>query len=157
MALAYRSDGFSAYVSENLGKLFFFVGALLSFIGVVTANEFGTLLSAVSLFSGILLLFFGLFSMLGLFSSSWRSISGAGMLSICVAIAFFAFAVVALEFLEVVSTTVAPIFFKSAILGYQVFLNTDRVYVWVSDLCFKTGLGFLVFGVGLKIADMLRR
>lgn len=156
------SGSFSERFSENLDKLAFFAGVVLSFVGFVTINGWGTLVSAVSLFSGILLVFLGLFSLLGLFPHEWRTVNGVAVLLVCVAVALLAFALVSFEFLKITHSVLSPIYPHGASpntppLGYQVIISTDRAYAWLSGLCFYVGLGSLVFGAGLKIVEMLRR
>ncbi len=158
----YYSDSFSERVSENLDKLTFFVGVILTFVGFVTINGWGTLVSAASLFSGILLVFLGLFSLLGLFPREWRSVNGVAVLLVCFAVALLAFSLVSFEFLKITHSVLSPIYPHGAgpntpPLGYQVIITTDRAYAWLSSLCAYLGLGSLVFGAGLKILEMLRR
>ena len=149
--------GFSVFVLDNMGKLVFVLGAALFFVGLLASTQFGTVLSAATLFSGILLLVFGLFSMLGLFSTRFRSLTGVSMLLICVAITLFAFAIVALQFLQIVSVTVAPVYDHGHRLPFsQVILETSRSFVWLSDLCGKAGLVFLVLGLGFRVASAYR-
>ena len=67
------------------------------------------------------------------------------------------FSLVALEFLDIVSTKIVAIVWRGVgILGYHIPINVGRPYVWISDLCFKSALGVLVFGLGMKIASLLR-
>ena len=148
---------FRAYFSDNSGKLIFSFGAVFLAVGVLSSNYFGTVLSAVTLFLGILMVVFGLFLQLGLFSGDLRSLSVIGMILVCAAIVLFAFSLVALEFLDIVSTKIVAIAWRGVgVLGYHIILNVERPYVWISDLCFKFGLGFLMFGIGMKIAGLLR-
>jgi len=151
-------DDFREYASNNLGKLIFVCGAFSLAIGVFSSSMFGTVLSAVTLFLGILMVIFGLFLQLGLFSDSVRSFSGVGMLLVCVAIVLLAFALVALEFLDVVRAMYMPIIPHGGGVPVEgkVLLITDRPYVWISELCLRIGLGSLVLGIGLKIAGLFR-
>lgn len=154
--LVHYMDDFRAYVADNMGKLIFFVGVILFFVGVLASSMFGTILSAVSFPLGILMVFAGLFLQLGFFSGGIRSLSGMGMVLVCVALTFLAFGLVAWQFLDVVGVGLKAVIFKGWVAGYSVHLETDRPYLWVSDLCFKFGLGFLFFGVIFKITSLLK-
>ncbi len=145
-----------SYLSDNVGKVVFFFGAVFLIIGVFTSNQFGTILSAVTLFLGVVMVFVGLFHQLGLFSGNIRSLSVMGMILICIAIAFLTFSLVAWAFLDIVGTKLGTVIFKGWIAGYEILFETDRPYVWLADLFMKLGLGILVFGIGMKIASMYR-
>lgn len=146
--MSYSSGEFSRRVSGNLDKLAFFSGIVLLVVGLVTFNGFGTLVSMVTLFFGMVLLVNGLFGMLGLFPNSWRSLAGVGMLAICIAFVFFAFALVALEYTQT-TYSISAVYAHGASphdppISYRVIPSTDRVYAWLSYLCAYVGVG-LVF------------
>ncbi len=151
-------DGFREYASDNMGKLIFFSGAVFLAIGVLTSSMLGTVLSAVSLFLGITMVFAGMFMQMGLFSNGIRSLSGLGMLLILIAIVVLAFGLVSLEFLDVVAQYYVPVLQHSYVppTVFRWIAVTERPYVWISNLCFRLGIGFLVFGAAVKFASLLR-
>jgi hypothetical protein len=149
-------DDLRDYVSDNMGKLIFVGGAVFLAVGVISSSVVGSILSAVTLLLGILFVFGGMFFQLGLFSGGLFSWSGFAMVLVLVAIVGFAFGFVALEFLDVVYG-IQPVIFRATVMGYElIVVKTDRPYVWLSDLCFKFGFGFLIVGVVLRIASALK-
>ena len=144
------------YISDYIGKIMFLIGASLLLVGVLTLNLYGSVLSAGSLFSGILFVIFGMFVQLGLLSGEIRSISGAGTVLICLSIVFVAFGLVVVEFVDVTSKGVVADVFRGAVLGYRLLLSSDRPYVWVSVICLQAGIGFFLAGLALKIIHAVR-
>ena len=144
------------YISDYMGKIMFLVGALLLAVGILTLNLYGSVLSAGSLFFGILFVVFGMFIQVGFLSGEIRSLSGAGTVLICLAIVFAAFALVVVEFVDVTSRGVVADVFRGAVMGYRLILDSDRPYVWLSVICLQVGIGFFFVGLALKIIHAVR-
>jgi hypothetical protein len=145
------------YVEENLGKLMFLIGIMLLLVGVLSFNGFGSIMSAASVFFGIVCAVFGLFLQLGVFSVEFRSLNGVSIILFCVSIVCLAFSFAVLEFL---STTIVDwdIFFMGH--GGRFFFTPDlvseRPYLWVSGIFMLLGLALLIIGIVVRIYNSLK-
>mgnify|MGYP006267259127 CR=1 FL=1 len=144
------------YISDYIGKIMFLTGTVLLVIGALAMNLYGSILSAGSLFFGILFVVFGLFTQLGFLSGKIRSLNGAGTLLICLSIVLAAFGLVVVEFVDVTSKGVVAEIFRGAVMGYRLLLSSDRPYVWLSVICIQVGIGFFLAGLALKIIHLIR-
>ena len=146
------------HFSDNLGRVILAFGAVSLVVGVATYNTFGTVLSAVTLSLGITLVFYGMTLQLGMFSSGLRSLTGSGMLLICVSVGLFALSFAAWQFMSITSMQVREIFYdgRESIRRWQILFEYDRPYLWISDLFLKSGLGLFLAGIGIRIIKLLR-
>ncbi len=142
---------FKDYVQEHSGGILFLVGIILLVVGVFSLKALGGELSAASLFFGIVFCAFGIFVWLGFFSVNLFSWSGLGTISMCLAIAFFAFSVSIFQFLNVESSGYMPVAEHGRIMPfYRFFINSERSYLWLSNILIQLSLVFLVIGVAVK-------
>jgi hypothetical protein len=146
--------GFRYYLEEYFGEILFLLGVILFFISVGALSTFGTVLSAGCFFFGVLLVFFGLFARLGVFSVKFRSLDGVSVILICCSIVLLAFSVAVLEFLT--TNVGVDVFIFRYKIYYMLTFNSERPYVWVSGVCMLFGFLFLVFGLALKVYSILR-
>jgi hypothetical protein len=148
----------SIYISvrDNVGKIVFTIGVVLVIAGVLTLNLYGSLLSAGSLFLGIVLVVFGLFTQMGFFSGSLRSLSGAGTILISISIIIIAYALVITEFMNVYLAGFVPVASHGSILAWRAVILSDRPYLSLSLLLAESGLAVLVSGIVLKIVHVIR-
>jgi len=148
----------SIYISvrDNVGKIMFAVGVVLVIAGVLTLNLNGSILSAGSLFFGIVLVVFGLFTQMGFFSGNLRSLGGMGTILICVSIIVIACAIVILEFQQVDLVRFVPVVDKGSIITWRAVLSSDRPYLLMSVLLAETGVAVFVSGIALKIVHAVR-
>ena len=147
--------GFKDYVKENLGKIMIFFGILALIPGILLLDAFGTFVSTFSLFIGILLIGYGFFSQVGLFSVTWRSINGVGTVLICVSIGFFALAIVSLQF-QIVHAEPAVEIFRGLVIPF-VRLTGTRPFVYLFALGSQIGVVTLAAGMALKIYSHFSR
>jgi hypothetical protein len=95
---------FTDYLRDNFGKVLIAAGTLLVILGVFITPDFYFTISplgvvlAVTLFLGVVFVAYGFFVQVGLFSGRLRSINGLGTILLCVSVAFFAMAIVAIQF-----------------------------------------------------------
>jgi hypothetical protein len=142
------------FLRENLGSFSMVLGTFLFFSGLLLFNTFGSVWSALSIFFGIMLAAFGLFSQLELFSDL-RSFSGFGSVLIFVSIAFFALSISFFQFLEISSLRVVQEIFRGGVLPFsRVILHTERPYLWLCSLFFWLGVFFFVGGLVVKIVRL---
>jgi len=148
----------SIYISvrDNVGKIVFSIGVVILLVGVLTLSILGSMLSAGALFAGILLVVFGLFTQVGLFSGDWRSIGAVGTVLICVSIVLVAYGVVVMEFVEVKFVGTVPVVDRGSILGYNLVLSSERPYLWLSSLLMQSGLAVFIAGLVLKVFKAIR-
>lgn len=139
------------YIRDYLGKIMFLIGVVLLIVGVLELNLYGSILSAGSLFFGILFIVFGLFVQLGFFSGNLRSLGGAGTILICFSIIFLAFSVVMFEFLEVSLAGIVPLISHGFVSGYIVKMSSERPYLWLSAILMQSGLVLFITGIVFKI------
>jgi hypothetical protein len=133
----------------------FLIGAILLIVGALTLNRFGSLLSAGSVFGGILLVVFGLFVQLGFLSGNLRSLGGVGTILICLSIVLGAFSIAVVEFVEITGAQLVADIFRG-VVHWGVVFYSDRPYIWLSVLCMQFGIGFFVAGVVLKIVHAIK-
>ena len=142
-------DSVRAYFLDNYGKIVFSVGALLLFIGLMTLNMYGSVLSAGSFFFGILLVVYGLFVQAGLLSENVFSLTGVGTILICVSIALLAFSFVVLEFVDVTPTSLIRQILPhgGGFTGeYRLNFVSTHPFGWLSDLSLKIGIVLFIVG-----------
>jgi len=144
-------------VTENLGKTMILVGLTLLIVGLLLLNSFGSVLSAGSLFFGVLFLVYGFFVQVGFFSGNLRSLNGLGTVFVCISVAFFAFSVVVIQFLDItVIGYVQEIFHGARLPFFRPLISSQRPYMWLSGLCINLSLVFFVAGLVLKVYHFLK-
>ena len=149
-------DSVRARLKENFGKVSIAIGILLVVFGVSTSSMLGTVASAFGLFSGFVLIAYGFFAQVGLFSVEWRSINGAATMILCVSVAFFAIALVSLLFQEVSRADVIKEIFRGSV-SLSVRLLFTRPFLYLFVLGSQLGLIFFVISVILKVYSLYRR
>jgi hypothetical protein len=137
------------FVRENLGKIMIGFGILAVILGILLLDSFGTFGSASSLFIGVLLIIYGFFLQVGLFSVTWRSIDGAGTVLLCVSVCFFALAVVGLQF-QIVQAQPAVEVFRGMLIPF-IRLSGTRPFVYLFSLGLQIGLVVLAAGIILRL------
>jgi uncharacterized membrane protein HdeD (DUF308 family) len=140
---------FEDLVRDNLGKIMIGVGILAVIFGIFMLDSFGTFASVSSLFIGVLLIVYGFFLQVGLFSVKWRSMNGIGTVLLCISVGFFALAIVALQF-QIVHAESAVEVFRGLVIPFM-RLSGTRPFVYLFALCLQIGLGVLAAGIALKI------
>jgi len=148
---------FPALIEDNIGKIMFVAGAFLLIVGVLTLSMLGSVLSAGSLFLGMLFTVFGLFVQLGFLSENLRTLGGAGTVLICLSIVFVAFSFAVFEFLDVVKTYTVAEIFKGFIVGWKLMIITEPSYAWLSSFSMQVGIVSFVLGVLFKVVHSLRQ
>jgi hypothetical protein len=137
------------FVRENLGKFMIGFGILAVILGILLLDAFGTLGSASSMFTGILLIVYGFFLQVGLFSVTWRSINGVGTVLLCVSVCFFSLAVVGLQF-QIVQAQPAAEVFRGMVVPFLRLTGT-RPFVYLFALGLQIGLAILAAGIVLRL------
>jgi hypothetical protein len=145
------------YVEEYLGKLMFLIGIILLLVGVLSFNLFGSIMSAASVFFGIVCVVFGLFFQLGVFSVKFRSLNGVSIILFCASIVCLAFSFVVLEFLStaIVDWDIFIIGHTQRFVFAPVFYS-ERPYLWVSGIFMFLGLALLIIGIVLRVYNSLK-
>ena len=142
-------DSVRAYVSENLGKIAFSVGALLLLIGVMTINVYGSVLSAGSFFFGILFVVYGLFVQAGVLSENLLSLTGIGTILVCVSIVLLAFSFAVVQFIDVTPTGIIRQILPhgGGFTGeYKLNFVSAHPFGWLSDLSLEVGIVLFIVG-----------
>jgi len=147
----------SVFIEDNLGKIMVLVGALLLLGAVLWFTALlGSMLSAVSLFFGIILVFFGLALQLGLYSGSLRNLGGVGTVLISVSIICLAFSMAAAQFSELYRVLVIPEGWRQTILGWWYVPVTRPVYALFSGIMFYASLVTFVSGIAFRIFHAIK-
>ncbi len=152
-------DSVHAYVSDNYGKIFFIVGTLLLFIGVITLSLYGSILSAGSFFFGILFVVYGLFVQAGLLSENLLSLTGIGTILICVSIALLAFSLAVVQFVDLTPTGLIRQILPhgGGFTGeYKLSFLSTHPFGWLSDISMKVGIVLFIIGGASKAIYALR-
>jgi hypothetical protein len=146
------------FMQDNSGKVIFLLGLIFLTIAVASYNMFGTVLTAVTLFIGIDMIFLGMSLHLGMFSGGLRSLTGFGMLLICVSAGLFALSLAAWQFLNIASmeVRVVPWNGRETTRTPMIIIDCYRPYLWISYLCLELGLVLFIIGVGMRIASLVR-
>lgn len=148
---------FVDFIQEYSGKICFLAGVTLLASGVLFLNRFGTVLSAVTLFFGIVLTAFGMVAQLGLFSVILKSWSGLGAILLCASVVCFAFSVSLFQFMNVELVGYSQMVFKGALLPfYEPLFRSERPYVWVSGILMDVSLVLLIIGLIVEGYSILR-
>ena len=148
-------DSIRAGLKENFGKVSIAIGILCVVFGVAMSSTLGTFASAIGLFFGFVLIAYGFFAQIGLFSVEWRSINGAATMTLCLSVVFFAIALVSLLFQEV-SANIMREFFRGGVFE-SVHLVFTRPFLYLFALGSQLGLIFFVISVILKVYSLFRR
>jgi hypothetical protein len=141
-----------AFIEDNLGKIMVLVGVLL-LVGAVLwfSKLLGSMLSAVSLFSGIVLVFFGLGLQLGFFSGDLRNLGGVGTVLISVSVVCIALSIAAAQFSEITKVVAIPEVFRGGMFGWWYVPATRPMYAWFSGIMFYASLTAFVSGIVFRI------
>jgi len=148
-------DSIRVSLKDNFGKVSIAIGILLVVFGVFMSNMLGTVASAIGLFSGFVLIVYGFFAQVGLFSVEWRSTNGAATMTLCVSVVFFGIAIVSLLFQEA-SWSIVTEFFRGNV-SQSLRLVFARPFLYLFVLGSQLGLIFLVISVFLKVYSLFRR
>ncbi len=149
-------DDLRSHLRDNGGIVVFVLGLIFLMMAVFSFSMLGSIVTAVTVFFGILMVFLGLPLQLGMFSAGLRSLSGLGMLFVSISVALFALSVAAWQFMEVSSVTIVPYLWEAFVRGHIIYIYYERPYLFISYLCLESGLGLFIIGVGMKIASLLR-
>jgi hypothetical protein len=149
-------DVFKEYLEENSGSIMIIAGILLLVVGLVSYGSFGSLLSAASIFFGIVFVSFGLLARLEFFHLKLRSLNGLGAILVCIAVVFFALSVAFMEFQAVKGTRTIPDYYRGFLRGYSVIVITYRPYFWLVVTLIWVGLASLLAGLIVKIYCVLK-
>jgi hypothetical protein len=143
-------DILKEYLHEYSGNIMIFSGILLLVVGLLYVDTWGSPVSVVAFFFGIVLFTFGLFARVGLFSLKLLSLNGLGTILICVSVAFLALCFAVTEFQAVASVvTVYQMGPGGKVIPYQEVI-TYRPYVWLSFNLIEVGLPLLFAGLIAK-------
>lgn len=145
------------FVRHNLGKIMIGAGILGVIFGIFMLDTLGTLASAAGMFIGVLLIAYGFFIQIGLFSMKWRSINGLGTVLLCVSVGFFALGIVALQFQIVSAEAVREISHGFLMPFTRLRLTSTRPFVYLFALGSQLGLILFVTSIALKIFSHFRR
>ena len=144
-----------ASLKDNFGKVSIAIGILLVVFGISMSSTLGTVASAIGLFSGFVLITYGFFAQVGLFSVEWRSINGAATMMLCVSVVFFAIALMSLLFQDVSSSLVLEVFRGTVTQSLRLVFSRPFLYLFV--LGSQVGLIFFVVSLILKVYSLFRR
>jgi hypothetical protein len=148
-------DSLRVSLRENFGKISIAIGILLVIFGVSTSSMVGSVASAGGLFSGIVLVAYGFFAQVGLFSIEWRSTNGVATMMLCVSVVFFAMAVMSLLFQEVTANIVIEVFRGGVFPSLRLVFT--RPFLYLFALGSELGVIFFVISVILKVYSLFRR
>jgi hypothetical protein len=154
--MSFRVLEFEDFLKENLGKVMIAVGIVLVIFGLFVFNGFGSFESAAGLFFGFLMIIYGFFVMVGIFSVKWRSMGGLGTVLVCIAVGFFSLAVVALEFQVVSARPIKEVFKGATMPFYRLILTSSMPLMYLFALGSQVGLILLVAGVICRISGHFR-
>jgi hypothetical protein len=149
-------DVFKEYLEDYSGSIMIIAGVLLLVVGLMSYNTFGSLLSAATLFFGIIFVSFGFFARLGFFYSRLRSLNGLGTILVCISVVFFALSIAFMEFQAVKGVRTVPDFFRGFIRGYYQIVTTYRPYVWLGVTSIWVGLASFLAGLIVKVYCALK-
>jgi hypothetical protein len=144
------------YLEEYSGNLMILAGVLLLVVGLMFLETFGSVLSAVTLFLGVILVSFGLFVRLGLFHLKLRSLNGLGTILLCGSVVFFALCIPVMEFLAVQRVIAVPQYFHGIIIGYSEVIITYRPYAWLGAISIWVGVGLFLASLIVKVYCVLK-
>lgn len=139
------------YLVEYSSSILFFSGALLLIGGVLFLETFGSIISAGSLFFGIVFIAWGLFLRLGFFYTKLRSLDGLGTILVSVSVVFLALSIAVMTFLTVKNTIPVAIYLRGLLLGYYTIMNTYRPYAWLAQISLWAFIISFLAGVIVKI------
>jgi hypothetical protein len=148
-------DYMKASLKDNFGKVSIAIGILLVVFGVSTSSMLGTVASSIGLFSGFVLIAYGFFAQVGLFSVEWRSINGAATMMLCVSVVFFAIALMSLLFQDVSASVAREVFRGGVFLSLRLVFT--RPFLYLFALGSQLGLIFFVISVILKVYSLYKR
>ncbi len=144
-------DLLKEYLVEYSSGILFFSGVLLLICGVLFLETFGSILSAGSLFFGIIFVAWGLFLRLGFFYLKIRSLDGLGTILVSVSVVFLALSITVMTFMTVKNTVPVGIYLRGILLGYTTIMNTYRPYAWLASISLWASVISFLAGVIVKI------
>ncbi len=148
---------------DNLSKIMIITGIVLAVVGLVMLGDYYIDLPAYAavptflLFLGIVLVVYGFFVQVGLFSVKWMSLNGLGTVLLCIAVGFFAIAVVSIQIQLVTGFIVKGEPSRSgAIHSYSIIPYSIRPLLPIFDRALQLGAIFLAVSVFLKVLSFSR-
>ena len=144
-------DLLKEYLVEYASSILFFSGFLLLVAGVLLLETFGSILSAASLFFGIVFVAWGLLLRLGFFYLKLRSLDGLGTILLSVSVVFLALSISGVTILAVRHVYLVPTYIRGFLSGYIQILDTYRPYAWLATISLWACIISLVAGVMVKI------
>jgi uncharacterized membrane protein HdeD (DUF308 family) len=148
-------DVLKEYLQEYSGNIMILSGILLLVVGLLYVETFGSLVSVVAFFFGIVLFTFGFFARIGLFSLKLSSLNGLGTVLICVSVMLFALSFSLIEFEAVASITYMPEMVGGELI-YIPQVNTYRPYAWLSFISIEVGLPIFFVALIAKVFSARR-
>jgi len=148
-------DSIRVSLKDNFGKVSIAFGILLVVFGLFMSSTLGTVASAIGLFSGFVLIAYGFFAQVGLFSVEWRSINGVATMTLCVSVVFFSIALMSLLFQDVSAYMTRDFFRGTVIPGVRLVLT--RPFLYLFALGSELGVISFVISVILKVYSLFRR
>lgn len=155
MSLRYLD--FMDFLTENLGRILIAAGIISFVLGILSLTTIYTVVPAVALFLGPVLVAYGFFFQLGFFSVRWRSISGFGTVLLCASVVFFSLAFVAIQFQEI------PFWFVRGEATHTTTMTeffaipwSIRPFFFIFDNGIQLGIVSLVAGLAFKAVGVLR-
>ena len=141
-------DVLKEYLQEYSGGIMVFSGVVLLVVGLMSEETFGSQVSVISFFFGIIFVAFGFFARIGLFSSKLSSLNGLGTILICISVVFFSLSFSVFEFQAIAGYVNIPQFSRNGkFIGNAVEPIIYRPYAWLSLT--SIGIGLSLFFAGL--------
>jgi hypothetical protein len=144
-------DLLKEYLVEYASSILFFSGFLLLVVGVLLLETFGSILSAASLFFGIVFVAWGLLMRLGFFYMKLHSLDGLGTILLSASVVFLALSIAGITILQVKHVYLVSTFIRGNFAGYYTILETYRPYASLAIISLWAFIVSLLAGVIVKI------
>lgn len=147
----------SLFLKEHLGKIVFLIGVVLLVLAILFFSQLGSLESAFSLFFGLILVFFGIFAEIGVFSVKLRSLVGVSTVLICASVVLFAFSIAIIQFVDVKITGYIQEVFKGAPTEFvRIIFHSERPFLGLVRLLILASILTFVAAILLRVFQALR-
>jgi uncharacterized membrane protein len=161
--MSLRFLGLMDFLREYVGRILIGLGLVLIVVGIMALGTFYfsipgfAVVPILALFLGQVFVVYGFFIQVGLFSGRWRSINGLGTVLLCLSVACFAMAVVAIQIQLVTGFEHDVVFSHSSRITSTMFVPISlRPFLFLFDYGLELGTAFFVASLVLKLISFFK-
>jgi len=155
--MSLRFLGLVDFLREYAGRILIGLGLILVIVGIMSLGTFFfsipdfAAVPILTLFLGLVFVVYGFFIQVGLFSVRWRSMNGLGTVLLCISVAFFALAIVAIQIQLVTGFEHEGVPSHTGAITFVMYVPVSlRPFLFLFDYGLELGAAFLLVSLIFK-------